>query len=111
MNRSEKYFHAPAEFVPERWLPVGVRPSQFDNDHFSVSNPFSLGHSNCIGKSLAWAELRIVLARLFWRFDISEAGERMDWTRLKTLMIIQKEPVLVKLKVRDGIERMKKAME
>ncbi|KAJ8067524.1 hypothetical protein OCU04_004867 [Sclerotinia nivalis] len=69
MNRPEKYFSSPNDFIPERWLPAGIQPSQFDNDHLFVSQPFSMVHSNCIGKNLAWAEIRLVITRLLWIFD------------------------------------------
>ena len=35
--------------------------------------PFSLGAFNCIGKNLAMMELRTVLSRLFYEFDVSFA--------------------------------------
>ncbi|TGO70657.1 hypothetical protein BELL_0689g00010 [Botrytis elliptica] len=110
MNRSERYFSSPNDFVPERWLPEGTRPSKFNDDHFSVSQPFSVGHSNCIGKNLAWAELRLVITRLLWAFDVAESGQRLDWTKLKTLMIIQKEPIMVKIKIREGIDGLRKGL-
>lgn len=101
MSRSSKYFHDSNSFVPERWLPKGQRPSQFDNDHLNVSNPFSLGHSNCLGKTLALAEMRLSLARMLWAFDFEEAGKRLKWADLKTFMIIQKQPVDIRIKVRS----------
>lgn len=48
------------------------------------------------------AEMRIVIARVVWAFGLWEEGERLDWTGLKTLMIIQKEPVFIRLVGREG---------
>lgn len=104
MSRSEKYFLEPNSFIPERWLPKGKRPAQLDSDHLSVSNPFSIGHSNCLGKHLAWAEMRLCIARLLWAFDLEEGGKRLDWTSLKTFMIIQKQPVEIRIKIRKDAE-------
>ncbi|TGO50025.1 hypothetical protein BOTNAR_0408g00010 [Botryotinia narcissicola] len=109
MSRSEKYFSYPNEFHPERWLSTGIRPYEFDNDHLSVSQPFSIGHSNYLGKNLAWVEIRLVIARLLWAFDVAETGKRLDWTKLKTLMIIQKEPIMLSIKIREGISELRKA--
>ncbi|CAG8981871.1 hypothetical protein HYALB_00009547 [Hymenoscyphus albidus] len=103
MSRSEKYFAEPDAFIPERWLPQDIRPAKFDNDHFGVSNPFSVGHSNCIGKSLALAEMKIVMARIIWAIDLHEYGERLDWTSLKTFMIIRRS--LSKSGLLQGKER------
>ncbi|RDL42506.1 Uncharacterized protein BP5553_02485 [Venustampulla echinocandica] len=102
MSRSKIYFAEPNSFVPERWLPQGIRPTKFDGDRLGVSNPFSIGHSNCLGKNLAMAEMRIVIARILWAFDLHEHGKRLDWTSLKTLMIIQKQPVQIKLTIRKS---------
>ena len=45
--------------------------------------PFSMGPFGCIGKSLAYVELRTVTARLINRFDVSlapgEDGKRIIW--------------------------------
>lgn len=105
VSRSERYFAHPDSFIPERWFPLGKRPAEFESDHLYSSNPFSLGHSGCLGKNLAWAEMRIFMARLLWAFDLEEEeGKRVDWTKLKTLVIVQKEPVEVRIKVRKGVE-------
>jgi cytochrome P450 len=108
MSRSEKYFASPNDFVPERWLPKGTRPTKYDNDHLNVSNPFSIGHSNCLGKPLAYAEMRIFIARILWAFDIEEGGKNVPWPHLKTFMIIQKQPIMMKIKQREGIEDLRK---
>lgn len=55
-----------------------------------------------MGRHLAWAELRIFLTRFLWTFDLEADGIPLDWTKLKTYVIIQKEPVMVRLKVREG---------
>ncbi|MCJ1387107.1 RNA polymerase II mediator complex subunit [Xylographa soralifera] len=101
ISRSEAYFSQPDSFIPSRWLPLDQRPAEFKSDHLTASNPFSIGHSNCLGERLAWAEMRIFLARLLWAFDIAEGGgKRLDWKMLKTLMIVQKQPVEIRLKLR-----------
>lgn len=32
--------------------------------------PFSFGPRNCLGKNLARAEMRLIMAKLLWRFDL-----------------------------------------
>ena len=60
-------------------------------------NPFSLGPHNCPGQNLAWLELRLILARLVWRFDMAippgvelprweEQGIWWFWEKLPTLV-------------------------
>lgn len=47
----------------------------------SMFQPFILGRHSCIGMNLAYAEMRVILARLLWAFDISLKNEqdRWDW--------------------------------
>ena len=84
---------------------MNQRPVQHHSDHLSASNPFSIGHSNCLGKQLARAEMRICLAKLLWAFDFEvDEGKGLDWTTLKTLMIVQKQPIEIRVKLRKDIE-------
>lgn len=55
-----------------------------------------------MGRHLAWAEMRIFMARFLWAFDVQSEGPPLDWTKLKTYVIIQKEPVVVRMKLRPG---------
>ena len=48
--------------------------------------------------------MRIFLARLLWAFDIAEEeGRGLDWESLKTLMIVHKEPLEMRIKLREGV--------
>ncbi|KAJ6025062.1 hypothetical protein N7540_005859 [Penicillium herquei] len=69
--RASRNFSHPTEFAPERWLSDDQSSSRFEGDSKIAFNPFSLGAHNCPGQNLAWLELRIILARLLWRYDIS----------------------------------------
>lgn len=72
---SEGNFETSGEFRPERWLDgSGVK---------GAFHPFSHGPRACLGKNLAWAEMRLILARLLWRFHIEmvEDGRNMEWLR------------------------------
>lgn len=73
-------FHRPDDFVPERWLPNKDPYSEFADDDRAACQPFSLGTRNCIGKKLAYAEMRLILAKLLYHFDLSAGGELdADW--------------------------------
>ncbi|KAK3903621.1 hypothetical protein C8A05DRAFT_14442 [Staphylotrichum tortipilum] len=81
MNYSTNNFTEPEKFIPERWLAgdeyQGVR---FDKRRHHALQPFSVGPRNCIGKNLAYVEMRLILARLIWDYDFvlaDEASERM----------------------------------
>ncbi|KAK4222756.1 cytochrome P450 [Podospora fimiseda] len=76
INHLENNFTKAYDFIPERWLDVdefeGVR---FNKDRYGASQPFSVGPRNCISKNLAYLEMRMVLARLVWNFDLELFGE------------------------------------
>lgn len=63
---SPENFYLPDEYIPERWLD----DERFRNDNKAAFQPFSTGPRNCVGKNLAYFEMRIVLARLLYNFDI-----------------------------------------
>ena len=66
--------------------------------------PFSYGAAVCLGRHLAWAELRLILARVIWAFDWEQAGRITQWERLKCFFLVEKEPVEVRLKMRNDLK-------
>ena len=104
VNRSKKYFHNPDTFVPERWLPKEQCPEAYAEDRLSASRPFSVGFHSCLGQALAWVELRLVLCRLLWMFDFTEdPHERTDFDKFPIIMMVQKGPMKLRIKVRDDL--------
>ncbi|CAI6085973.1 unnamed protein product, partial [Clonostachys chloroleuca] len=91
--RSEHNFVDPEAFIPERWL----GDPRFANDNTAVLQPFSMGPRNCIGKNLAYAESRLLLVRLLWKFDIELMESSKDWNKQSTYVLWDKGSLDVKL--------------
>ncbi|KAI9722768.1 MAG: hypothetical protein M1828_004464 [Chrysothrix sp. TS-e1954] len=66
INRLESCYHQAQKFLPERWC---SKPWMTKDD--SAFAPFGRGMYSCAGKSLALAELRMVIATLVMDFDIA----------------------------------------
>lgn len=47
--------------------------------------------------SLAYAEMRCILARIFFKFDMELVDENVDWFDQKVFQLWEKEPLMVKL--------------
>jgi averantin hydroxylase len=103
--RSPHNFARPDEFIPERW--TNPKPDEFMNDNRdNVFQPFSYGPRNCIGRNLAYAEMRILLAKFLWRFDITVPEGREEecrtWVeRQRTWIIWEKMPLWVDVRERE----------
>lgn len=69
--RSHRNFHNPDESAPERWLSGADKDLEYINDKTTTFDPFSLGPHNCPGQNLAWLELRLIMAKLLWNFELS----------------------------------------
>ncbi|KAG6358365.1 hypothetical protein INS49_014249 [Diaporthe citri] len=66
-------FHNPYEFRPERWL---GEDNEFSNDRLNASLPFGTGPRVCIGRNLAYMEMRLISANLLFHFDLElDRGE------------------------------------
>ncbi len=106
LSLSPTSFHDSLSFHPERWLDESTKDSNspFFSDKRLAVQPFSIGPRQCIGKNLAWAELRLILARLVWAFDIeaTEAGKRVWWKDQRTWMLWEKLPFEISLRARAG---------
>jgi cytochrome P450 len=86
-------FENPYEFIPERWTQI------LDDDSRSIFQPFAIGGRNCIGQNLAWAEMRLVLARVVYNFDLEPADD-LCWLDQKSYYLWEKEPFLVRVSKR-----------
>ncbi|KAL9118078.1 MAG: hypothetical protein Q9187_005379 [Circinaria calcarea] len=106
LTHSHKSLHSsnfayPNEFMPERWLKSASLPSSpFAHDNKDAQKPFSVGPRLCIGFKLAYFELRLILARMVWNFDISlpiGPGSGLKWDDQKTYAVWVREPFVVRL--------------
>ncbi|KAG9189850.1 hypothetical protein G6011_06718 [Alternaria panax] len=100
IQRSPKYFVDPANFRPERWL-EGAEENGFDGDDRSASRPFLIGSRACIGRHMAQQSIRLIMAKLLWRYDFElldqdgfiwerDAGSSLIYTDYKLLVRVKK---------------------
>ncbi|KAH7034924.1 cytochrome P450 [Microdochium trichocladiopsis] len=125
-NHDDKLWHDPYGFHPERFLRrnmAGAETDQdgleeeirpFADDNLDALMPFGTGPRNCIGKSLAYAEMRLILARLLYAFDMSlatddtrspdqgtgqEDAKAADWlSSQRAYFVWEKPPLMVNLR-------------
>lgn len=100
-NRSPLNFpSSPSTFLPTRWLPPHNSPNKVAAP--PAFHPFSLGPRNCLGRNLAYLEMRLILAHLLWRFDLQAADEKWRWEEQRTWILWEKRPLKVRVRVRGG---------
>lgn len=92
-NRLNSNYKHAEEWHPERFL----REGDFKNDNFDAFSPFSTGPRNCIGQTLAYAEMKLIVAKLLWHFDFELDQRTGDWLDQKIFTFWQKKPLLVKV--------------
>ncbi|MCJ1405417.1 hypothetical protein MMC11_008645 [Xylographa trunciseda] len=63
-------FAQPEIFDPSRWLTGAPAPKAYE--------PFAVGARSCIGKKIALVEMRMIVARLVWNFDLVVPGGGND---------------------------------
>ena len=96
--QSDRNFQSPSSFRPERWLPESQQTaSPYRSDRKDAFNPFLLGARNCPGKTLALAEMRLVLAKLLWNFDMVGAADLPAWEKQEIYWFWVKQPLYVTL--------------
>ncbi|KAF6808212.1 cytochrome p450 [Colletotrichum musicola] len=94
INRNEAYFKNPFGFHPERFL----GDPEYASDNRGALQPFHVGPRNCLGRNLAYVEMRLILARLIWNFDLELADQSRDWVaRQKVFILWDKGPLMVHL--------------
>ncbi|KAF8467157.1 cytochrome P450, partial [Kalaharituber pfeilii] len=92
-------FAEPDRFLPERWLQEG----KF-NDRKEASQPFLLGTRGCLGRNLAYMELRLILAKMLYCYDLEWVNTDLDWEEKSRVWILWMKPDLkVHIKSREGM--------
>ncbi|KAH8810751.1 putative benzoate 4-monooxygenase cytochrome P450 [Xylogone sp. PMI_703] len=92
--RSASNFRDPHTFVPERWL----GEERYAGDQRDALQPFSYGPRNCLGKNLALMEMKVILCRLLWNFDLQLHPDSRNWiSSQKTFTLWEKGPLKVRL--------------
>ena len=71
IQRDERYFSKPNEYIPERWID-DERPNNFNHDPKAFM-PFTIGQYACLGKNLAYQEIRLFIAKVAANFDFKFA--------------------------------------
>ncbi|GAT24546.1 cytochrome P450 monooxygenase [Aspergillus luchuensis] len=84
-NRDARYFSDPTRFDPERWLDPNM-------DDKSAFFPFLLGPRVCLGRNLAFIELRLVLAKVHFMFDCELVNDDVDLERESLNYILWQKP-------------------
>ncbi|KAI1153499.1 cytochrome P450 [Nemania diffusa] len=90
VNHDERYWTDPYGFAPERWM----GDLKYKGDTLDAMQSFSVGPRNCIGRNLAYAEMRLILARLIYNFDMSLADESRDWLEGQKAFNVWDKPAL-----------------
>lgn len=75
VHHDEEAFPEPWSFRPERWIAAGDVSREDVTRARDAMCPFSLGKRACIGKKLAYTEIRIAVASLLWSYDLKEAKD------------------------------------
>ncbi|OAX80637.1 hypothetical protein ACJ72_05023 [Emergomyces africanus] len=87
---NEKLFTDPFAYHPERFL----GDPKFANDRREALQPFHIGPRSCLGRNLAYAEMRLILARLIYNFDMKLATESANWMRKQKVFLFYTKPPL-----------------
>ncbi|TGJ85791.1 hypothetical protein E0Z10_g3011 [Xylaria hypoxylon] len=90
VNHDKHYWTDPKTFAPERWM----SDPKYKDDELDAMQPFSVGPRNCIGRNLAYAEMRLILAKLVYNFDMSLAEDSRNWLRGQKAYTVWDKPAL-----------------
>ncbi|KAI0395986.1 isotrichodermin C-15 hydroxylase [Xylariaceae sp. FL0594] len=95
MNHSKENWANPWTFDPERFLGSAEEAREAGNK-IEALQAFNVGPRNCIGRNLAYAEMRIILARIIFDFDLKLSDSSKDWVdRQKAFALWDRIPLEV----------------
>ncbi|KAI0012831.1 cytochrome P450 monooxygenase-like protein [Xylariaceae sp. FL0662B] len=71
--------------------------TRFRADKPYALQPFYFGLRNCLGMGLAWHEMRLLLAKVLYNFDLELCAESRDWSDQKVYVLWQKKPLMCRV--------------
>lgn len=75
IHHNPAYFSDPWSFKPERWIESPDNLQSAIDHARRAFEPYGLGTRQCIGKNLAYLQLKLTLAHVLWRFDLRLAPD------------------------------------
>lgn len=93
--RSPLYWKDPLTFLPERWLiddKEYAEYHEFDQRGRAGFMPFGTGARACIGKNLAYYELRIIIAKFIYNFDFELLEGSDNWMEHQNGWVLWNKP-------------------
>lgn len=101
-TRDSRWFHDPFVFRPQRWLPRDDPDwdAAFADDARDDFHPWSVGVRGCPGMSLSWHEIRLIIAKVLWTFDVELLpGQHVSYERdFKLWGMLEKPDLWVRFK-------------
>jgi cytochrome P450 len=82
LHYSDDYYPEPMKFSPERWI-VGEAASTSKSVELAQSAlyAFSTGPRGCVGKNMAWLQMRIVMAKAIRKYELQAGPKQQFWWR------------------------------
>ncbi|KAI0138673.1 cytochrome P450 [Hypoxylon sp. NC0597] len=90
INHHPDFWKDPMTFAPERWMDDPA----YKGDRLDAMQPFSYGPRNCIGRNLAYAEMRLILAKIIYNFDMSISDDSRNWLKDQKSYFLWDKPSL-----------------
>ena len=72
IHHNEAYFPDAFSFNPSRWIAADTGDQTLESIGLlqSAFAPFGTGPRGCVGKTMAYTEMMVLLARIVWLYDI-----------------------------------------
>lgn len=99
VTRDPALWSIPNEFYPERWI------DPKNTDQKEASQAFLLGPRGCLGRNLAYLELRCILAKLVYAYDLELVDKDLNWAEKSSAWGLWWKPELnLRVIKRPGLE-------
>lgn len=91
-HRSPKYWDNPDQFIPERFNQENIK-----NIPVGAYFPFSIGVQDCIGKKIAMSELKLLMAKIYYSYEIELTTNDFELT-IRGFTLQAKNPTMGRLR-------------